>query len=176
MDGNWSTPTTHKLQHSQHSEHLPRRQRTFGCRSQFPHGTWRSHSPCLRCGCAQRAGAGVTLGRYRSLCWSTRTSLPCRWLGTGIVHPLPWPQRHGNSSALAPGSSPWKEHKSCQRQNPCITTHSCKSSPAKHVGTAGKEPWEPEHAFSSHPLYAFCTFVFSLIIYLFNRKKKNTLK
>lgn len=104
MDGNWSTPTTHKLQHSQHSEHLPRRQRTFGCRSQFPHGTWRSRSPCLRCGCAQRAGAGVTLGRYRSLCWSTRTSLPCRWLGTGIVHPLPWPQRRGNSSALAPGA------------------------------------------------------------------------
>lgn len=79
---------------------------------------------------------------------------PGRWLGMETVHPLLWPQ-----PPAAPGSSPGKERESpepAEKQNPCVTTPSCKSSPADHVGTAGKEPWEPEHASSSQPLYAFC--------------------
>lgn len=94
--------------------------------------------------------------------------LPVAGHGHGHVHPLLRPQRPPCPRQL-PGKDTerlsWPE-----RQNPRVSTPSCKSSQAKHVGTAGKEPWEPEHTLSSQTLYAFCTFVFSRIIYLFVRK------
>lgn len=64
-------------------------------------------------------------------------------------------------TALHPAAPPGKDAERLswpERQNPRVSTPSCKPSPAKHVGTAGKEPWEPEHAFSSQTLSALLCF------------------